>query len=40
MRMSRVLYECSCIFFENQTVREGDQNKLQPLPDDIHPNID
>ena len=28
------------VFFENQTVRQVDQNKLQPLPNDIHPNND
>ena len=28
------------VFYENQTLRQVDQNKLQPLPNDIHPNND
>ena len=28
------------VFFENQTVRQVDRNKLQPWPNDIHPNND
>ena len=28
------------VFYENQSLRQVDQNKLQPLQNDIHPNID
>ena len=28
------------VMFENQTLRQVDQNKLQPLPNDIHQNND